>query len=134
MKHKTKIRIDFSVFGESFNPNELTRLVDIIPTSTGLKGQLIPNRNITCKECAWDYSTGPRETLQFDDLSTQVVTLFKNKISIINDFVAQHNLSIKIFVVIEIQQKQPPSLYLDKEFLMFVNNINAEIDMDLYII
>ncbi len=132
---QTKIKLTFSIFGDSFNPEHLTQNIGIEGISFHKKGDAIPNReNLTWKETSWSYSTGFVETLFFDELTDHLVHILETKIDYILPFVKELELEVKLFVVVEIVDEVKPAIYVNRKILDFLNLFKAEIDFDLYLI
>ncbi|PIE85536.1 hypothetical protein CSA08_01385 [Candidatus Gracilibacteria bacterium] len=132
---KTNIEMILSIFGDSFDVNDFTKIIGITPTVTWSKGDLnveYPSRP-SRQETHWGYSTGSIESYNMDDISKKILQLFGNKIEILKSFITHHNLYVKIYIVPIIENNNIPSFYFDREFLKFVYKIGAEIDMDMYI-
>jgi hypothetical protein len=131
----TKIKLSFSVFGDSFDPELLDEIVGIENTSYHRKGEIIPNRpNLCRKETHWEFSTGFVQSLHFDEVSEELVDVLEKKAELILNYVNHYRLEVKLFVVIKIVGDNKPSVYMDKRFLHLMNLFNAEIDMDLYLL
>jgi len=142
-KFVTQIKIILSVFGDVFDPENLTQKTGISPTAYWKKGDIIPpikglRRKSSVvsvrKESAWNYSTGFIQTLFFEQVSEVLINSLGGRIMLLKDYVEKENLDIKIYVVIEIADEHKPALYFDKKFLKMVNELEAEIDVDLYIL
>jgi len=136
MQYKTNINIIFSVFGSPFDPYDFTKSIDIAPTNLWIEGEFIPNNKMNKKreESAWEYSIHSH-TMFFEDVSEKIIAIFKNKIENINDYINKaDNLMIKFDVVLEIEEAQGVALYFNRNFLNIVNKLNAEVDVDTYIL
>lgn len=46
MNHKNEIQIYLSVYGDMFNPQELTNLLQLQPTNSYIKGNVIPPKRV----------------------------------------------------------------------------------------
>ncbi|WP_299456175.1 DUF4279 domain-containing protein [uncultured Microscilla sp.] len=130
------IRLELAIFGDSFDPNELTSLITIKPTTTYLKEEVVKeyNKTIQRKETSWSYSIQPLETLYFEEYTNKLIDKFESKVASIKGFLSKNNLKMKLFVVLEISGDQTPAFYLNNRFLKFVNNLEGEIDVDIYAI
>lgn len=51
----------------------------------------------------------------------------------LKDLRALYNLSYKIGIVINVENKETPAMYLDSETIDFAHEIGAEFDFDLYV-
>jgi hypothetical protein len=131
----TKVQACLSIFGEGFLPSDVDELLGIKSTSSHKLGELVANsRDIRYKEASWDYETGFKETLFVEDVLEDLLDIFSKKIDLIRQYARQKSLICKIFVVIEISEKMTPGLFLDKKIIKFANEIEAEIDIDLYLV
>lgn len=134
MGNKTRIKITLSVYGENFEPFDLDSLMELSNSSFYKKGELIPNRkNLLRKNSGWEFSTGFKETLVFEELTDIFLENLRNKEGILFQFVTDKKISVKIYIVVEIIDEEKPAMFFNRNFLRFVNEINAEIDMDMYL-
>jgi len=129
----TKVRIEFSIFGEGFFPSEITRRLEIAPDNEWIIGEQIPNIKQKRKETCWSLDTGDQESL---DINVQLSCILK-KIMPRKEMLIQIKkdlkVDIKFFIVIKVENKQSPAIYLGNDVLDFINSIRAELDFDLYI-
>ena len=130
--NKTNLMVEFSVIGEHFNPDVFTKELLIEPTEYYLKGDR-NKRNIERKETCWYISTGYVETLYVSDVLTMILEKLNDKKEKLNDLKNRFNLSYKFFIVVKIEDRQVPAIYLDSEVIEFANSIKAEFDFDVYI-
>lgn len=121
----------FSLFGDHFNPDEVTSKLNINPTRTAIKGDAI-NELHSRKETSWTLSTEYEESLDINDQLKIVVNLLKDKVDALISLQMNHKLNSKFFIVVVIEDGQAPALYFDSDFIKFAGLINAEIDIDLY--
>ncbi|MFJ6211623.1 DUF4279 domain-containing protein [Lysinibacillus sp. NPDC092081] len=131
--NKIQVKIYFSLFGDDFPIDDVTEKLEITPTDTYKKGDLIQNRSIFIrKETSWDLGTGYQFSLDVNDQLKQIIGMLQNKSSIINEIKEAYSLECKFFIVIKIEKGNTPALYLDKDIIKFASSIEAEIDVDLY--
>ncbi|MCY9549980.1 DUF4279 domain-containing protein [Lysinibacillus xylanilyticus] len=131
--NKTQVKIYFSLFGDDFSIDDVTEKLEITPTDTYKKGDLIQNRSIFIrKETSWDLGTGYQFSLDVNDQLKQIIGMLQNKSSIINEIKEAYSLECKFFIVIKIEKGNTPALYLDKDIIKFASSIEAEIEVDLY--
>jgi len=139
--YKTQIKIILSIFGDNFDPSELSKITGITPTDLWVIGDEIPrmgnltrkdNKKRLRKESAWKYSYGI-ETLDFEEVSTVFIEKIEDSIPFINDYIVQSKLTINIDIVIEIENEEVPAISFNKKFISIVNRFGAKIDIDMYI-
>ncbi|TRZ39557.1 DUF4279 domain-containing protein [Niallia circulans] len=131
---KTQVMVYFSLFGDKFPIDEITERLEITPTETYKKGDLIPNRSSARyrKETSWDLGTGYEASLDVNNQLQKLVKRLRNKVLIINKIKEDYSAECKFFIVIKMEEGNTPALYLDKSMIKFASSIEAEIDIDLY--
>ena len=129
MKNK-KIKIIFSIFGDDFDTNQFTKVVEVLPTNIHIKGN-IGKYKVSYKETSWDYEMVTNQ-YELDNLSDDLVSLFKQKKYKILNFKKENKLTIKFFLIFHVKNSIIPSLFLNRNFLDFLDFFNAEIDIDGY--
>lgn len=146
MKHKNEIQVYLAVYGENFNPDELTALLQVTPTHTHIKGQEAPpikglyqkpgTKPPVYKETAWEYGSDYVKTYDSEDASRVVETALKDKVALINQFVSKHNLSILLWVVpwLAKRERPRPRIHFSPTFIKMLSDLNAAIDMDIYVV
>lgn len=136
MKKTTNISIELSIYWDSFDIDKLTKILSISPTEIWIKWDNNTNKLISKKrlETNWSYSLWKKYTPFFDELTMEFIKVFDSKIDIINKFVKENNLSVKISSVINIVNWITPSLFFNKEFIEFIYQLNSEVDIDMYVL
>lgn len=130
----TQIKLVLSVFGEDFNPGNFTNYIGLHPSDSWMKGDKISGRDdIFKKESSWEFCVGFIKTVFFEDVATIFLDKFEGKTNQIRDYVDASKLEVKIFIVIEIVDEEKPALFLTKKFIQISNDLNADIDFDIYI-
>jgi Domain of unknown function (DUF4279) len=143
-EHKNQICIYLSIFGNNFNPEDLTAKINIQPTHTHRKGDIIPRPKslyvkpgsppLRRKEDAWRYDLGYIHTIDSDEISDIIEKTFRDKVSDISEFIKTYNLLVKLFVVLNIDPEQTPAVGFKPSFVKILGDLYAEIDMDIYVI
>ena len=142
-KYCTQIKIILSVFGDVFDPLTLSEYIKISPTYFWNKGDEISQRKGLIrkstrvplrKESAWEYSTDFVKTLYLDEVSKIIIEKFGQKIPEMNKYIYKKGLDIKIDIVVEIVDNQIPAMTFNRDFLKLANQLEAEIDIDVYLI
>jgi hypothetical protein len=131
--NRTQIKIELAIFGEGLVPTAITELSNITPTNMWMKGDDISHRkNLKRKENSWRFSTGFIQTLFVEDVTKIIVEKFAPIIEKISKHIRNHQLATKLYVVVEIYNKETPALYFGRELLEMLAKINSDIDIDLY--
>ncbi|WP_197031728.1 DUF4279 domain-containing protein [Paenibacillus massiliensis] len=129
---KTNVKVEFSIFGDQFDPNIITNTLLITPTRTWLKGDPI-RRDLFRKETCWELDTEYEESLNINDQIDKVRGLIQDKKDQVIRLIRENNLECKFEVVINIENNIKPAMYLNKETIKFIYDLGAAIDFDLYI-
>lgn len=132
--NQTSIRVYLSIFGEVFDPDTLTDLVGITPTGTGIKSQLSDSKRTTNKDTFWDLSVGPVNSLFLEEVNDSLLKKIKGSESIIFQYMTEHNLLAKFNIILEIVDGQTASLYFNRAFLKCIEQLQAEVDIDTYVL
>ena len=62
----TSVRVAFFIYGEDFDPNYITELLNILPNNTTIKGIIPPGKSRSVVETTWCIETGYEE---LDDIN-----------------------------------------------------------------
>ncbi|MBY0216252.1 DUF4279 domain-containing protein [Paenibacillus illinoisensis] len=120
------------MFGDQFDPNIITNTLLINPTRVWLKGDSI-RRDLVRKETCWEIATDYEESLDINDQIDKIKALIQDHKDQVIKLIKQNNLKCKFDVVINIENNISPAMYLNKNTIKFVCDLEAEIDFDLYI-
>ncbi|WP_317979319.1 DUF4279 domain-containing protein [Paenibacillus glycanilyticus] len=133
----------FSISGDSFPVNEVSKLLCIEPTESYNKGDVIvrpKNENIINttvkyrKETAWILSSGYQESYDINDQLGLLLDTLESKIIELKRIQTDYKVSYKFEIVINIENNQKPAIYLERRFISYAHSINADVDFDLYIL
>jgi hypothetical protein len=139
---KTSVMAYFSIFGDDFPLDKVTQILNIEPTRSYKKGEVIvrpKNDNVIIttinyrKETAWKLSTGYQESTDINDQLYLLLDTLENKVSELIRIKDEYKVSFTIMIVINIENNEKPAMYLEQRFISFVHTINAGVDFDLYI-
>lgn len=130
---KTNVMVEFRIIGNAYNINEITDCLEVLPSNTWEKGDII-EKNGKVRECTcWEYSTGYEETYDINSQLVKIYDIFYGKRHMLVKFKESYELEFKIDIVIRIENGEVPAVYLDKEMIEFANIIGAIYDFDMYI-
>lgn len=131
----TLINVELAIFGEIFNPEELTKQFNLEPTMTYKKGDFIRGNSLFIREeTNWSIETGYEESLNAEEVVKKLISILEHKKNEIINMQSKHNLKCKLSVVVKIENNEVPSLCFDKHTIGFINSIGAEIDICLYLL
>ncbi|GGF95309.1 hypothetical protein GCM10010916_10840 [Paenibacillus abyssi] len=139
---KTSVMAYFSIFGDDFPLDKVTQILNIEPTRSYKKGEVIvrpKNDNVIItttiyrKETDWELSTGYQESTDINDQLYLLLDTLENKVSELIRIKDEYKVSFTFMIVINIENNETPAMCLEQRFISFVHTINAGVDFDLYI-
>ena len=117
---------------DDFPVEVVTETLDVKPTKILRMGERI-NDLRTRTFTSWQYESDTLETLDVDDVLLPILNVFREKTDSINRIKKELNLNIKVALVITIIDGFTPGLVIYPEFSKFASDINAVIDIDMYV-
>lgn len=127
----TNVEVILRIMGHNFDTTEISKELGIIPTETWNEGEAV--RNTRRQYTAWLFSTGAEETLDINDPLKRMEKIFCPKLDKLCMLKERYNLEFSIDIVIIIEKKSPPAIYLDPSSVHFAAAIDARFDMDTYV-
>ncbi len=132
-KKRTNIRVDFRIMGDNFNLQDITSFLKIEPTQFWHIGDNIRNTGKKRKYTCWQYSTGYKETLDINTQLRKIEKIFIEKTNLLIRLKEDYALDYSIDIVIKIENREVPAIYLESPIIQFASNIGARFDIDTYV-
>lgn len=129
---KTKVKVDFCFYGDTFDLNSITNVLGINPTQTWIKGDHIRGGHFR-KDTCWELSTEYEESYDINEQLQKVINILKDKKLEIIEVQKKNKIECKFEIVILIENNEKPAIYFNRNTIQFMNEINSEIDVDYYI-
>ncbi|HGP3676397.1 TPA: DUF4279 domain-containing protein [Bacillus pacificus] len=132
----------FSITGDIFPVEAITDALNIEPTRTYKKGDIVARRDnpnlvftkkLYRKETDWNLSTGYQESYDINNQLHVILKSLEEKTEPLKQLKKKYDLEFLFMVVIQIENNESPAMYLQKDILDFASSIQAEIHFDLYI-
>ncbi|BCD24121.1 hypothetical protein BC30090_3018 [Bacillus cereus] len=132
----------FSITGDIFPVEAITDVLNIEPTRTYKKGDIVARRDnpnlvstkkLYRKETDWNLSTGYQESYDINNQLYVILKSLEEKTEPLKQLKKKYDLEFLFMVVIQIENNESPAMYLQKDILDFASSIQAEIHFDLYI-
>ena len=133
MHNDTCINIELSIVGDDFDIELVSKELDIEPTEIKKKGELLPNKKNWNIETSWSFMTGIEKSLDVRIQLCKLMDIFYKKIAKLKEICLYFNTKVFVSILIIVKNQQTPSLHFGKEEILFFNEINAELDIDIYI-
>ncbi|MDW3036107.1 MULTISPECIES: DUF4279 domain-containing protein [Bacillus cereus group] len=132
----------FSITGDIFPVEAITDALNIEPTRTYKKGDIVARRDnpnlvstktLYRKETNWALSTGYQESYDINNQLYVILKSLEEKTEPLKQLKKKYDLEFLFMVVIQIENNESPAMYLQKDILDFTSSIQAEIHFDLNI-
>jgi hypothetical protein len=139
----TKVKAEFTIWGDKLIPEIITRDLDLKPTNAYVKGQMIEKpwligerkhkESFETKFSTWEIATDYEPSCDVNVQLKILYTFLENKVDILNQLKARYELDFHIVIVIKIEKGETPAIYFEKWLIDFAYSIGAIIDIDLYV-
>lgn len=133
--------VEFSIVDFEIHPNDISRLLGVIPQRQFQKGDLIdPKVGIHYKENGWVLSSKLNQNTELDDNLLDLLKIFKSNLSGFIEICNKYDSELSIMLTIYHQKNNneeehnTPALHFDKEIIKLLAELNSEIDIDLYVL
>ena len=128
-------RVYFALDGDDFNPDDVTRLLDIEPTSVMRKWSKIPNK-VPAKN-SWELSTDNvvNDFIDVFAMADSIVEMLKPKKQKIMEAIERFSLVPRLEVVLWFsvdEEHETPAIGFEPNTIKFLGDIGAFIDVDTY--
>lgn len=127
------LNVEFCLTGNEVDLGDITAALNIEPTKTRLKKDW-PNSTILAGLACdlWRLST-PQETCKsVSEQCKKLINQLIGKEEIIKQLCEKYNLYAHFEVVIHMQTMNGPEISLEREIVLFLASINADIGFDVY--
>lgn len=131
---KSNVRVSFSIYGEKFEPNHITEMLGITPTITHIKGEKIENRKVLRPDTVWELDTGYIESLDINEQLDIILTKLEKKTDKLIEVKNKFSVKMLFMIIVYIENEEVPAMYFERKILGFVNEIEAEIGFDVYVV
>ncbi len=132
MTNDLKVQAYFTLYKEDFiDLEEITKVLDTMPTQQYLIGDRV-NYKVVRKNSAWQYGTDYEESDDIRDQLNKVYFALKDKVAELQRLKMMYQLKFRFMIVIYANGHTPPAIFFHRDFLHFVDQIEAEIEVDAY--
>ena len=128
-------RVYFALYGDSFDPEEMTRFLGLSPTSIERRGEKVSRYAL--KFSSWNLSTDnvSRQHIDVYEMASEIVSQLEPKRALILEAVRKFSVFSKLQVVLSVSVEDEismPSIGFDADTIRFLGEIGAFIDIDTY--
>ena len=127
----TTIKLTFIIYGDMFNIDEFSEIINISPTDFAYKGDKLKFRVST--DTFWKYSFKDIISLYIGDSLKPLEKIVSPRIEEISSFIHKNNLKSIMRFKVETNKEPSPAIVFDNNIVKLLYKLNASIDLDLYI-
>ena len=127
----TTIKLTFIIYGDMFNIDEFSEIINISPTDFAYKGDKLKFRVST--DTFWKYSFKDITSLYIGDSLKPLEKIVSPRIEEISSFIQKNNLKSIMRFKVETNKEPSPAIVFDNNIVKLLYKLNASIDLDLYI-
>ena len=130
---KTKVKVNFEIWGDDFNVENASKILDIYPSKIRNKRDKSTYSNVKIKKTSWSFGTDYQESLDINEQLKFITNILNNKKQELQKIKKSYNVNYQISIVIKIENNQSPAIYLESDIIRLADEIQAEFDIDLYV-
>jgi len=131
-KMNSKVYAEFSLTGLNLNPEDVTSKIGIQPTKTWLKDELISSKaQIRYQQSGWKLRSHLDTSNDLEEHFRVVLEQLKQGWQPLIELCSVYEAE---FCGVVYTSGDRPAIHFDKEILKAVQQLNAEIDVDLYVL
>jgi hypothetical protein len=126
-------KLYFRFYGESFDPDEITRRLGIEPTAQRRPGDPITKDGRgSYRDYSWMVKIGPSETLDIEDMLHELRERMDVSPETVKQLCADLNLDLVIVCGVGGEQADTmPAMFFPSEFLAWVVELGASLNVDV---
>lgn len=124
------IKIAFTLTGDAFDPELVTRVLGIKPTATWRKGEVVPRTTVRLKHDGWRIATEEVETVDLPSQVRRVLEKVMPHAHSVRKVCEELNLSAELNCIVYVDDEFPV-IHFDRDILQSIIALNAEVDVDV---
>ncbi len=129
---KTNIMVEFTIDGDVFDPDDISKTLQLEPSSVRIKGEKI-NEYAKMKYSYWTISTDYEESLNASIQIEKIMKLIRNKVPELNYLKNKYKTEHGFVLVVNIEEGIGPTIILEKDFYDFLIDIDGFFTIDSYV-
>jgi hypothetical protein len=128
---QTTVMVEFAMGGEEFNPDEVTKLLGILPTETRIKGSMTDGQYHPAIETTWCLRNYENSINNLDQQLCQIINRIKDKTEILLKLKKEYNLYYIFIIVAYIYDDIESDIYLKRNTLDFISLLDAKLTIEI---
>jgi hypothetical protein len=130
---KTNVKAEFIIFPDELQPSVVTEKLEMTPTQSWIKGDDIKGKSYKKKDTCWTVSTEYEESLDINDQLSKLMIILQDKKEMLIELKKMYDMKYVFEIVIKVRNEETPAMYFERDCIKFINDIQAVIDIDLYV-
>ena len=127
----TRSKLTFIVYGDMFDIDEFSKIINISPTEFAYKGDKLKFRIST--ETFWQHSFKDIISLYVEDSLKPLEKIVTQRIEELSSFIQKNNLKSIMRFKVETNKEPAPAIVFENNIINLLSKLNSSIDLDLYI-
>jgi len=130
----TNVSVKFLIFTyeNTFNPDEITELLGIKPTTSYVQKNKIDENCMPIQETSWNLIIDYEESYDIEFQLNKIMEILIPKKETLIEIQKKYSPYMEFMIVINVEKGEWPAMYLQKDFIKFVADIGGEIQFDPY--
>ncbi|MCU7526760.1 MAG: DUF4279 domain-containing protein [Ignavibacteria bacterium] len=127
-----EIKTYFTLYGNDFDPEDISKELNLTPDNIWRKGDRIGNSILFYKEYGWEIRTKREETLEIEPQINEIIKIIEPKTDTIIQLMEKYGLSAELSCfVLHDHEDERPVLYINKDLMKKISRLNCDLDIDL---
>jgi len=130
----SKVKATFAIYGDDFNINFISETLNLSPSKTRVNGVIPQGGKNPSPITSWALSTEYEDSYDVMDQMNGLVSILKEKTLELIRIKKTYDIKYIFTFSIKIEDGKAPGFYLDGDIISFLNEIDAAVDLDMYIL
>lgn len=129
---QTEVTIEFIICGPNFNPDSVTKLLGISPTTYTIRGSMRNCKFSTAIETTWCLRHSINSLNNLDHQVRQIIDRIENKLNILLTFKEENDIDFIFTIYGHVYKNEKQSdIYLKKNTLDFISDLGSKLTIDI---
>lgn len=129
----THVKAEFLIFSDELQPSVVTEKLEMTPTQSWIKGDDIKGKSYKKKDTCWIISTEYEESMNINNQLSKLMILLQGKKEMLIQLKEIYEMKYVFEIIIKVRNEETPAMYFERDCIKFINDIQAVIDIDLYV-
>lgn len=123
--------IYFTIFGQEFDQNELSKNLEIESASIWRKGEHRVNTKLLFEDYGWSISLQREGEFEIVEEIGKLFEMISNKIASLKAFIIENKLESELGIVVYKNSISIPEISINQNIISILNELNSSIDIDI---